>query len=357
MNNILLKNLFIEYLTGCGLKKSTISRMRIALKIFYKYLNGKDIRDVKESGIICYIKHLRSVQSLLGKPYSSNTIEIYLMAVKSFYVFLYKNDYILTNPMEEIKIRQGYEKKIIVMFGKDEISAFLDCITLDDPESQRDRAFFELLYSSGLRVREGINLELENVNFEERIVLIKLGKGGKDRYVPFSELAMKFILKYVNDGRVKQIGIIKDNDSKKWLFLTESGKASYYTITKRFKRYLKKCGLTGKGLRIHSIRHSTATHLLENGASIRYVQELLGHENIDTTQIYARPDIGNIKRIYKTYHPRENEYYEDANAEYLKHVYDFKDRLLRQKKICERERKNKIKYRLKKKVEFKLNVL
>jgi integrase/recombinase XerC len=332
MNNVMYRNLFIEYLTGCGLKDTSIKRMKCGLKTFYTFLNGKDIKDVGEKIIFNYIKHLEKTDSRYGKKLSKLTIENYLKTLKSFYLFLTKNEYILANPMENIPIQQNGNSRLISMFAPDEINSFLDSI-----EEERDRAYFELLYSSGLRAKEGLELTLEDVNFTERIIFIKNGKGAKDRYVPFSETALKFMLLYAGNERKKQQERLNDPESKKWFFLSETGKLSYFSIRKVFKKNLAKCNLLNKGLRIHSIRHSVATHLLEEGASIRYVQELLGHANIDTTQIYARPNVENIRRVYKTFHPRENEYFEEIESDYLKNLGILKKKLI----ICRNEKRRK----------------
>lgn len=328
MKNIYYRNIFINYLVGCGLKKGTITRMKASLRLFYMYLNGRDVREVKEVDLIDFVKYLRTHNNYYDRPFCDRTIEVYLMTVKSYYLFLYKNDYVLSDITENLEIKQGGNKKIISMFSKDEIGTLLDSISISDVAGQRDRAFFELLYSSGLRVREGLNLELESVNFTERIILVKSGKGSKDRYVPFSETALKFLVKYVNDGRKKQIKTIRNDEIKKYFFLCSDRALTYGIIQKRFSKYLSKCGLNNRGFHIHSIRHSVATHLLEAGAGIRYVQELLGHKEIGTTQIYARPNTENIKKIYRTYHPRENEYYEEIDSNYIKHVEILKKQLL-----------------------------
>ena len=335
MSNVEYKKIFLEYLKGCGLSIGTIVRMKWSLKLFYNYLNGKDVKEIREKEIILFVKYLRNIKTMYKRELSESSIELSYGAVKSFYIFLYNNEYILNNPCENLKIKLKGIKKEIRMFNNEEIGIFLDNIGIEDKSNERDRAYFELMYSSGLRAREGLNLELEDINFDERILMVKSGKGKKDRYVPFSETALKFMLKYVNDGRNEYLKEIRGNEDKKWLFLYEKGKVSYWMVLKRFRKYLTECKLNKKGYRIHSIRHSTATHLLEAGASIRYVQELLGHENIETTQIYTRPCIDNVRKIYKSYHPRENEYFDEISEEYLENLKKLKKKIL----ICRKEKK------------------
>lgn len=175
------------------------------------------------------------------------------------------------------------------------------------------------MYSSGLRSSELINLEAAQLNLDDRILFVKQGKGKKDRYVPFSTAALKFLLLYINKKR---------NTRNDYLFPGLNGKMNYGKLRLRFKKYLNSFGLSKKGYTMHSVRHATATHLLSHGADIRYVQELLGHEDLKTTQLYTRPEEDNIKAVYRTYHPRENEYYRELENNYINEAFALKDRLL-----------------------------
>ena len=311
--------------------------MESQLKTFYRWLNGRDVREIREKQVFNFIKHLYSIKSQFNKPLKQSSINSVTITIKSFFKYLYNSEYILTNPAEEIYVKKdtsGKEKRI---FTVDEISAFLDVIPVDDEDAMRDRAYFELMYSSGLRAEELSNLELDSIYFDKRMIIIKLGKGKKDRYIPFSETALKFLVRYVSVGRKYHLKNIHNENEKKYLFLSVKGKIKHSMISKRFKKYLKTCELDKKGFSLHSVRHTTATHLLEAGASIRYVQELLGHEDIKTTQGYARPSIENIKRIYKMYHPKENELYEEVTGEYLSRLRGLKEKSIKnyqKKKLC-----------------------
>ena len=338
IRNVEFRRLFFDYLAGCGMKSSSFNP---GLKIFYRYLNGRDIRGVREKDIINYIKYMHIEKNQYGKPFEKSSIESYLSALKSFFEYLYKYEYILTNVMENMPIKQPGKKKQKKMFSQKEINTFLNSISIDEVDTLRDRSLFELMYSSALRVNETLNLQLKDINFTDRTLIVCLGKGRKDRYVPFSNTALKFLLKYVNEGR--KVYLKKQNNAHEdYLFLTDYGKLSYKVLKKRFLKYLGICNLENKDLTFHSIRHSTATHLLEAGASVRYVQELLGHENIATTQIYTIPIFESVKKMYKMYHPRENEFYDEVDEEYL-----FQVRLLKKKLLIGKEeirrwgRKNK----------------
>lgn len=224
-------------------------------------------------------------------------------------------------------VKQIENKRAI--FTQDEINNFLNSVSTETIIGERDRAFFELMYSSGLRVTEELNLNLTDIDLSQRLIFIQQGKGDKDRIVPFSEVALTFLKNYIDNGRKAFIGFVKgtNKEEQKALFLTSRGKLNVMTIRLYFRRQLEKLGIKRERLTIHSIRHSTATHLLEAGASIRYVQELLGHEDIETTARYTHLMMENLKKAYKSAHPRENKYYEEVTGEYLENLKKLKEEL------------------------------
>ncbi|MCP4147567.1 MAG: tyrosine-type recombinase/integrase [bacterium] len=318
---VLLKG-FREYQKGCGLSEGTILRNYYRIRKFLTWISGRDIREVNRETVFSYRKYLEThISHHTGKKLSEVTIGVELSVLKAFFDYLLTGDFILKNPLEGMRMRKEGIRKLRPIFSEEEMETFLDSISLKNSSSLRDRALFELMYSSGLRVSGILNLEIENINLDERILLIKQGKGKKDRYVPFCSTARSFLLKYITEVR-------KDKKvNTRYLFRGEVGSLNYGKLRERFNFYLSSCGLEGKGFTMHSIRHATATHLLAHGASIRYVQELLGHEDLKTTQLYTRPSEDNIRRVYRTYHPRENEYHNDVTSEYLIRIEELKDRI------------------------------
>ena len=157
--NKYFKTLFFNYLMGCQYAKKTINRSRVSLKLFFKWLNGRDIREIQENDIVTYIKYLNNRNNARGKPYSKSSLETYLSTVKMFFQYLYKNEYILADVMSNMRMPKS-RKKLWAIFSREEINDFLDCIGVDDEESQRDKALFELMYSSGLRVMGNLFLSL-----------------------------------------------------------------------------------------------------------------------------------------------------------------------------------------------------
>lgn len=334
-----MSTLYQQHRKGLGLSRSTLKREHYFIQRFIRWLDERDLRDIRREDLENYLEYLRNYISEKQKPLSLKSIETELVTLRGFFLFLYHNEYLLVNPAEDLPVNLKAEKKLRPMFAEEEINRFLDSISIQNAAALRDRALFELLYSSALRVSEALKLEVEHIDLEDRTCLLKEAKGRKDRYVPFSKTALKFLFFYLKKGRrklLKRAG----SEGKKFLFSGTRGPLSQKTIRARFKHYLEDCTLEDKGYTLHSIRHASATHLLEHGASIRYVQELLGHTDLKTTQLYTRPGEENIKAVYRTYHPRENEYLEEADEEYLKDVLKLKQDLL-EAKAYEKERKQK----------------
>lgn len=332
---------YAMYQKGYGLTLKTVKRNEYLVRRFLRWLKETDIREVEKKNIAEYKEYLKEIKSkYTKKKLQPGSIQLEMSTIKGFFEYLLKHEFILKNPMEGMKIKEPGSQKLRAIFSEQDIEIFLDSIEIKTIIGQRYRALFELIYSSGLRVGDVLKLECESVNLEERILLIKEGKGKKDRYVPFSKTALWFLLKYIKEGRKKHERLLKDAKKKQYMFLGRKGHIGYAQVSKAFRKYIKECGLENKKYTIHSIRHATGTHLLINGASIRYVQELLGHEDLKTTQLYTRPTIENIKSVYRTYHPRENEYYEEVNEEYANNVKKLKARLEWGEKLGEYRKKH-----------------
>ncbi len=222
-----------------------------------------------------------------------------LSAIKSFFKFLVITNAIETSPAELIDTpRLGM--KLPVVLSIDEIDALKDAIDLSKPEGHRNRAIIETLYSCGLRVSELINLKLSNIHFDDGYILV-FGKGSKERVIPISTLALKEINFYIDYYRKKMKINLKAVDI---LFLNRYGRPlSRVMIFTIIKELAEKIGLK-KNISPHTFRHSFATHMVERGADLRAVQEMLGHESILTTEIYTHMDRNYLKEIILEHHPR-----------------------------------------------------
>lgn len=323
---------FSEFQKGYGISKFKVEKDRCILSMFFRWLGDTDIKDVDKKKIVSYRSYLKNRKSTLTKRnLSKATIRLYMTVVKSLFEYLFRYEMILSNPVEGLKIKEDSIPVFRSIFTVKDINLFLNSISTDTVNGKRDRAIFELMYSSGLRVSDIMRLEIDHLNIDGRILVVR-GKGNKDRYVPFSETARKHLIIYLNESRKEYLKTVRKNDDRQFVFLSTYNRMKYMRLRNTFERYMKKCDLKGKGYTMHSIRHATGTHLLSNGASVRYVQELLGHEDLNTTQLYTRPTVDNIKAVYRTYHPRENEYYRDVDDKYIEEVMLLKKQIIKGRK-------------------------
>ena len=225
-----------------------------------------------------------------------------ISGIKSFYKFLLLEDYIKADPSE---LLESPRLALILpdVLSVEEIDALISVIDLSKPEGERNRAMFEVLYGCGLRVTELLNLKLSDVYFEEEFIRI-MGKGNKQRLVPVSEVALERIKSYLIDRN--QLAI--KPECQDILFLSVRGKQ--LTRMRVFK-IIKECALLAgihKQISPHTFRHSFATHLLERGANLRVIQQLLGHERITTTEIYTHLDKRFLREEILNHHPRNKHY-------------------------------------------------
>jgi len=333
--------LFNKYIEGLGYRKATIRSMIRGVSLLRDFLIEQKIYDVclvSKDDIENYYNYLKTLKKRNGKSLANKTIAHQVSYVNQFFKYLLRHDLILINPCEEANIVVKTFAKRRAVFTQDEINLFLDSINIYNEFDLRERTIFELMYSSGLRVRELLNLKLNDINFADRQIRIIKGKGDKDRFVPFNEPAEKFLKKYRDKVRVESEKFVSI-EYKEYLFLTRQGPLSPSQLNRRFKGFLKAVGLENKRLTMHSIRHSTATHLLEAGANIRYVQELLGHECLSTTVKYTYLMLDSLKKKYKMYHPRENEFFYEIDDKYLNELNNFRNHLLRSYEKMQYERK------------------
>jgi integrase/recombinase XerD len=334
-----VSKLFEEYLVSLGYRKISVKRRMPDAEKFLSYLNEvekiEDIRDVGREVILRFAAHLDTlITQRTKKPYSVQTKQMIIIAVNQLFRGLYVKGLILTNPMQGLEIKWRKEERQKEILSEEEMAVMLDGIDIEEDGGLRDRAVFELMYSSGLRLSDVEKLAIEDVDFKNRIMLIRRGKGGKDRFVAISEAAAEFLKLYLG-SRIYERGT---------LFPGRKGPIHKQTIYRRFLKWAKETGIYRKGLSPHSIRHSTATHLLNHGAGLRYVQELLGHESIETTVGYTHQLIDNLKKVYKSFHPRENEYYREVDEEYLKRIAEFEKKLKQWQKGREIHRRNRERY-------------
>ena len=296
---------FTKHLASKGLKKETINRKTLELRRFLKYINKKlqkDLRDTAPGDIEDYFINLEN------HGFSKSTMVTAHSTVCDLFIALARHDMILTNPVEQtdICIREKSGAKVILT--EKEMEAFLTSIDTGTGYGLRDRALFELMYVTGMRIGEVVRLLVEHIDFSLNEVFIQRSKNRKDRIVPLGRVAKMFLEKWIKKVRVYFLADVKEDCGE--VFLSEQGRGlAASSIRYRLMRWLKIAGIEKKGVSPHSLRHSCATHLLAGGADIRFVQELLGHESLETTVAYTKEVVAGIKKIHKMYHPRENQIY------------------------------------------------
>ena len=285
-------DLYFQYLlVEKGVSKETIKNYAYDLKQFFTILKKNDTSDLKSRDIQEFIRI--QTQNMMSIP----TILRRISSTKNFYLFLEK-ERIISFQIDTLDKPKG-AKKLPVCISIEEVEALLNQPDLTKNEGQRNKAMLEVMYSSGLRISELLSLKVKQVNFERGIIKI-VGKGNKERIVPIGEFALEYLNKYISDGRRKN-----KNRNSDYLFLNRYGEPlSRVYFFKQVKKYAEQAGIM-VDISPHTLRHCFATHMLENGAELRAVQEMLGHTNIATTQIYTNISSKRILNAYDLYSKRK----------------------------------------------------
>ncbi|TBR17724.1 site-specific tyrosine recombinase XerD [bacterium] len=287
---------FLNYLSvERGLSRNTLLSYREDLVAYGDFLKSRSIVGLSRTSrndITDFMLHQKD------RGLSVNSVARHLAAIRMFYRFLVRERILKSDPSSLIDSPKLW-KKIPETLSVNEIEALLAQPDLRDKQGIRDRAILEILYATGMRVSESVNLRLDNVNLEVGFLRC-IGKGNKERLIPLGKKAIIAVKRYIGDVRPK---LLKTNQSDA-LFLSRFGKKiSRQSFWKIIKKYAKGARIK-KPIRPHILRHSFATHLLERGADLRSVQEMLGHSNISTTQIYTHINKDRLKTIHRMFHPR-----------------------------------------------------
>ena len=280
-----------------GLSESSIESYTLDVLGFEKFLIDENIT---KNPIDCDLSSVQTFIYETAKLLSPNTQARRLSGLRSFFDYMIFESYRVSNPTDLIEAPK-LGRKLPDVLGLNEIDLLLEQIDLAHPQGYRNRAMLEMLYGSGIRVSELVNLSLSNLFFQENLIRVT-GKGNKQRLVPMGKFTKKFILFYINNSRTQQN---IDSVYQDIVFLNRNGKIltrqMIFTIIKQLalKADIK------KKIGPHTFRHSFATHLLENGADIRTIQILMGHENITTTEVYTHLDTQHLRSVIERFHPRD----------------------------------------------------
>ena len=283
-----------------NLSENSMSAYQNDLERYVNYLKSQRITRPED----IQSKHIRRLlQGLSELGLSASSLARNLSSIRSFHLFLLREDLVKTDPSEHVdgpKLRR-YLPSVLTF---DEIEIICANVPLNSAIGIRDRAMIEVLYACGLRISELLTLLIREIYFKEEFIRI-LGKGSKERLVPISGRALDWIKKYLDESRPL---LDKYRRSEGIAFLNVRGTAmSRMGFWKNLNKYIRNCGIR-KDIHPHTFRHSFATHLLEGGADLRAVQEMLGHADISTTQIYTHLDRTYLQQEYKDYHPRAGKF-------------------------------------------------
>jgi integrase/recombinase XerD len=287
---------FVEYLTvERGLSLNTLESYRRDLLAFASYLSEHfqlTVLDATQAHVVAYLGYLRNS----GR--ATSTISRNLASLRSFFHFMVREEAMAADPTANLETPK-VEKRLPKVLTVDEVERLLQAPDPRTPTGARDKAMLELLYATGIRVSELVSLQLRDLNLAAGFLRC-VGKGSKERIIPVGQVAQAALLHYLESGRAKLVR----NTGSQALFVNHMGvQMSRQGFWKILKKYSRAAQIV-KHITPHTLRHSFATHLLERGADLRSVQEMLGHADISTTQIYTHVTRARMREVYANAHPR-----------------------------------------------------
>ena len=281
-----------------GLSENSIFSYTYDIKKFQSYIGRqrKEITEITTGDVTDFLKDQKH------RKISPRSQARAVAALRQFYKYLKDEDKISKNPVEKIEI-PVVKKPLPEFLTLKEIEELFSVIREDNHFELRDKAMFELMYSSGLRISETCSLHLNDLNLENMFIIVR-GKGGRERLVPFGDKSRNILMAYIFKGRNK---ILQERQSEHLFTSKRGGSLNRKSVWRILKKYLSRTSIT-KAVTPHTFRHSFATHLVENNADLRSVQELLGHIDISTTQIYTHLAKQGLKEVHQKFHPRGGEH-------------------------------------------------
>ena len=301
----LLEVMLREYMQALAIQnysENTISNRTFHLVAFIRWCHERGLAEpleVTRPVLERYQRYLFHYRKKNGDPMSFRTQHSRLVPLRMWFRWMTRRNYLLHNPASELELPKLGQPLPRNIFSAQEVERILLLCDIDDPIGLRDRAIIEVLYSTGIRRMEVIALKLYELSLERGVLLVRQGKGKKDRYVPIGERAIAWLRKYIEESR-PQLAAEPDDMT---VFLTNSGEPfsrDHMTSNVKARIDAAKLGKTGA---CHLFRHTMATLMHENGADIRHIQEILGHVKLETTQIYTHVSIRTLQQVHASTHP------------------------------------------------------
>jgi integrase/recombinase XerD len=296
-----LLRLFEDHVFVRYARRTATGYMR-AVGVFVAWLatRGLALVDVRQGDILAYQVDLAAAKKKDGKPYSTADQLHRISSIKTLYRFLNRRGLMLYDPSSGVEYPRVGLRLPRGVLSIQEVRRIIEGASGNEPHVLRDRAILETLYATGIRASELANLKLTDIDTDERILKVVLGKGRKDRNVPLTTAAAEAIEEYINEGRPA----IPMSSHSPLLFLSpRGGRMHVSTLNEAVKFWVQKVGIR-KHVTCHTFRHSVATHLLKGGADIRHIQVLLGHSSLVSTERYTHVEISDLKKVVKRAHPR-----------------------------------------------------
>lgn len=297
-----------------GAAESTLKRRDSAIRRFIAWCDERGLEEpqsITKPILERYQRYLYHYRKSNGEPLSFSSQNVFLSPLKSFFKWLTQQNYLLYNPASELQLPKKPKRLPRAILSHEDMHQILKQPDTHTLSGIRDRTLLALLYSTGLRRSEVVRLTVDCLDFQRHTISVREGKYQQDRYVPLSDTLHIWLQRYLYEVRPQLL--IDHNDTT--LFLTDYGEAfSGGELGHKVKRYLQQAGITATGS-CHLFRHAMATHMLENGADIRYIQQLLGHRDLSTTEIYTQVSMEQLRKIHQATHPETEHDIRQKNME------------------------------------------
>ena len=308
-----LSRLYVDHLQVMNYSERTIGHQDLTLNQFNTWCEERGIvraSEITKPILERYRRHLHHSRDRRGNPFSAKNQLARLIPIRGFFKWATRQNYLLYNPASELELPKVEKRLPKATLTADEAEQILNIPNIHTEEGLRDRAILEVLYSTGIRRMEMINLTRADVHPDRGVLAVRQGKGKKDRFVPISERAVHWLQKYLEEVRS---GFVIEPDPHN-LFLDKTGvPMTPDQLSRRVTKYIKEADI-GKSGSCHLFRHTVATLMLDNGADIRFIQQMLGHVSIGTTEIYTHVSIVKLKQIHEMTHPSLHQK-QDADTE------------------------------------------
>jgi len=304
---------FYEWMQVTNYSERTVQNCRTNLGYFLAWCAERALlrpNEITKPMIERYQRYLFHYRKVSGQPLTVRTQQVRLTPIRAFFKWLARNNYILYNPASDIDMPRAEYHLPHQILTVSEVERIMNQPDLSTRSGYRDRAMLETFYSTGIRRLELINLTIYSIELERGVLMVRQGKGKRDRIIPIGERALKWIETYLYD--IRPLFVV--NPDHGVLFLNRWG--GIFTIggvTAMVRRYITAAGITKKGA-CHLFRHTMATLMLENGADIRYIQQMLGHTDLESTKVYTRISIRKLKHVHTLTHPASHHPDQDKQA-------------------------------------------